>query len=481
MNKNLTTSVATVVMVIALIAFAALAPGPFESLLTTIQTRVIGEFGFIFTYPAFFASLLFVGIALTPLGRLRFGEEPPEFSTLAWLGMLFATGMGIGLVTWGVLEPRYHVEAGLSRDQALLYAFNHWGLLAWAGYLAIGVIFAHAMYNMRLNKPAESLLGGGFLSKLNLVSLVVSTVIGLSLTFSYAADPLQKSAAQFLGIEVGSTTIIVALSLFAIASSASGLKRGIKWLSNYNALLALALMASIFVLTAPLEILATFARLMPDYVLQYPAMALEVGYNDPEKKAWLADWLYAFEAAWYGWFIFTGVFIARISKGRTLRQLVLGVMLVPSLFSCLWFTTFGIGGLNTGAEDVFALMAFVDEHGFLSAILALNILLFFVTSADSAGLVCEMLTVQRSRAFWIVTMAALAVVINWLDGDIFKVILSLISVAAIPVAFGIFALVSAFLIRLRQYRSQPSTADCVAVNPLACPHKSEFRTTRRLP
>lgn len=142
MNKNLTTSVATVVMVIALIAFAALAPGPFESLLTTIQTRVIGEFGFIFTYPAFFASLLFVGIALTPLGRLRFGEESPEFSTLAWLGMLFATGMGIGLVTWGVLEPRYHVEAGLSRDQALLYAFNHWGLLAWAGYLAIGVIFA---------------------------------------------------------------------------------------------------------------------------------------------------------------------------------------------------------------------------------------------------------------------------------------------------------------------------------------------------
>lgn len=457
MNKNLTTSVATVVTVIALITFAALAPGPFQALLTTIKVKVIGHFGFLFTYPAFLASLIFIGLALSPLGRLRFGSEPPEFSTVAWLGMLFATGMGIGLVTWGVLEPRYHVEAGLGRDQALLHAFNHWGLLAWAGYLAIGVIFAHALYNMRLDKPAESLLGGGFMSKLNLVSLVVSTVIGLSLTFSYAAEPLQKSAAQYLGLDVSTTWVIVVLSLFAIVSSASGLKRGIKWLSNYNALIALILMAATFLLTAPLDILGTFARLLPDYVLQYPALALDIGFNDPERKAWLADWLYAFEAAWYGWFIFTGVFIARISKGRTLRQLVLGVMLVPSLVSCLWFTTFGIGGLSTGAEDVFALMATLDEHGILSAILALNILLFFVTSADSAGLVCEMLTVQRSRAFWIVAMAALAVVINWLDGDIFKVILTLISVAAIPVAFGIFALVTAFLLRLRQQRATPDT------------------------
>ncbi|MDX1465449.1 MAG: BCCT family transporter [Halomonas sp.] len=453
MNKNLMTSVATVLTVIALIGFAALAPGPFQALLTTIKVNVIGHFGFIFTYPAFLASLVFLVIALTPLGRLRFGDEDPEFSTLAWLGMLFATGMGIGLVTWGVLEPRYHVEAGLGRDQALLYAFNHWGLLAWAGYLAIGVIFAHALYNMKLDKPAETLLGGGFLSKLNLVSLVVSTVIGLSLTFSYAAEPLQKSVSRYLGLDVGPTWIILVLSLFAIASSASGLKRGIKWLSNYNTVFALILMVGTFVLTAPLDILGTLARLLPEYVLQYPSLALDIGYDDPERKVWLADWLYAFEAAWYGWFIFTGVFIARISKGRTLRQMVLGVLLVPSLFSCLWFTTFGIGGLNTGAEDVFSLMATLDASGILSAILALNILLFFVTSADSAGLVCEMLTVRRSRAFWIIAMGALAVVINWLDGDIFKVILTLISVAAIPVAFGIFALVAAFLLRLRQHRA----------------------------
>ncbi|WP_016855432.1 BCCT family transporter [Halomonas smyrnensis] len=458
MNKNLMTSIATVLTVIALIGFAALAPGLFQAMLTTIKVNVIGHFGFIFTYPAFLASLVFLVIALTPLGRLRFGDEEPEFSTLAWLGMLFATGMGIGLVTWGVLEPRYHVEAGLDRDQALLYAFNHWGLLAWAGYMAIGVIFAHALYNMKLDKPAETLLGGGFLSKLNLVSLVVSTVIGLSLTFSYASEPLQKSASQYLGLDISPTWIILVLSLFAIASSASGLKRGIKWLSNYNAVFALILMFGTFVLTAPLDILGTFARLLPEYVVQYPSLALDIGFNDPERKVWLADWLYAFEAAWYGWFIFTGVFIARISKGRTLRQLVFGVMLVPSLFSCLWFTTFGIGGLSTGAEDVFALMATLDEHGILSAILALNILLFFVTSADSAGLVCEMLTVQRSRAFWIVAMAALAVVINWLDGDIFKVILTLISVAAIPVAFGIFALVTAFLLRLRQRRAEHGVA-----------------------
>jgi len=452
MKNNLTTSIATIVTVIALIGFAAAAPTLFQGILETIKVHVIGNFGFIFTYPAFAASIVFVVLMFTPLGRLRFGEGPPEFSTLAWLGMLFATGMGIGLVTWGVLEPRYHVEAGFSVDQGLLYAFNHWGLLAWSGYLAIGVIFAHAMYNMNIAKPAETLLGGGFLSKLNLVSLVVSTVIGLSLTFSYASEPLQKSLEQFFGLDVSTTVIIIVLSAFAIASSASGLNRGIKWLSNYNTLFALILMVAVFVLTTPLDILGSVARLVPEYLVSYPAMAMDIGLNDPDHKAWLADWLYAFEAAWYGWFIFTGVFIARISKGRTLRQLVLGVMLVPSLFSCLWFTTFGLGGLATGSEDVFALMATLDSHGILSMILALNILLFFVTSADSAGLVCEMLTVPRSRAFWIVAMAALAVVVNWLEGDIFKVILTLISVAALPVAFGIFALVTAFLMRLRRSR-----------------------------
>lgn len=458
MNQPLILSIASVATVAALIGTAAIAPESFQAVLETIKVTVIGNMGFIFTFPAFLVSLVFVILMVTPLGNLRFGDGPPEFSTPSWIGMLFATGMGIGLLTWGVLEPRYHVEAGNSADQALLYAFNHWGLLAWAGYLAVGVIFAHCMHNLHITKPAETLLGGGWLSKVNLVSLVVSTVIGLSLTFSYAAAPLKESISHYTGLDFSATVVIAVLSLFAIASSTTGLNRGIKWLSNYNTLLALILMLGVFVLAQPFDILATFGRLLPEYVMQYPAMATDIGLGDPERKAWLADWLYAFEAAWYGWFIFTGVFIARISKGRTLRQLVLGVMLVPSLFSCLWFTVFGVAGLETGSEDVFSLVATLDGTGILSLILTLNILLFFVTSADSAGLVCEMLTVRRSRAFWILTMAALAIVINRLDGDIFKVILTLISVAAIPVAFGIFALGAAFLMRIRQKKPALETA-----------------------
>ncbi|AUH33050.1 BCCT family transporter [Paracoccus tegillarcae] len=457
MRQNLTTSIATIVAVVALIGFAALAPLTFQSLLDAIKLTVIGNFGFIFTYPAFIATIAFVILMFTPLGRLRFGEGPPEFATLSWIGMLFATGMGIGLLTWGVLEPRYHVEAGVSRDQALLYAFNHWGLLAWSGYLAVGVIFSHALYNMNITKPVEELLGGGLISKINLVSIVVSTVIGLSLTFSYAALPLQTSVSRYLGLDVSTTLIIIVLSCFALASSMSGLNRGIKWLSNYNTLLAVILMVSVMVLANTTDILTTYGRLLPEYVIRFPAMATEVGVGDPERKAWLADWLYAFQASWYGWYIFTGLFIARISKGRTLRELVIGVMLVPTMFSCLWFCVFGIAGIDTGSEDVFTLMATLDQTGILSIILAINILLFFVTSADSAGLVCEMLTVRRSRAFWIISMAVLAIVVNKLDGDIYKVILALIAVAAIPVALGIFALGAAFLMRLRRPKTAPQS------------------------
>lgn len=450
MKNDYLTSAAAVLTVSALLGAIALFPSQFEHFLTLAKTQVIGNFGFLFTYPAFAASLFFLIAAVTPLGRLRFGEGPPEFSTLSWLGMLFSTGMGIALLTWGVSEPRYHVEAGMSAHQALLTAFNHWGLLAWVGYLWVGVMFAHALYNLNITKPAERLLGDGFLSRLNLVSLVVATVIGLSLTFSYASTPLRQALADSFGLEVSNATMILALSGFAIISSASGLKRGIKWLSNYNSVFALTLMMAVFLLTQPWEILTQFARLLPEYLVRYPIMATDIGLGDPEHRAWLADWLYAFEASWYGWFILTGVFIARISEGRTLRELVLGILIAPSLLTTFWFATFGLAGLETGSGDVFQLVQSIDSSGLLSFVLLINILLFFVTSADSAGLVCEMLTARHTRVFWILAMAGLAIVIGWQGGDVYRVILTLISVTAIPVAIGIFALTGAFLIRLRR-------------------------------
>lgn len=453
MKHDYLTTLASVLTVGALLGAITLFPAQFEVVLELTKTLVIGNFGFLFTYPAFAASLFFLVAAFTPLGRLRFGEGPPEFSTPSWLGMLFSTGMGIALLTWGVSEPRYHVEAGMTTHEALLTAFNHWGLLAWVGYLGVGVMFAHALYNLKIHKPAEQLLGNGFLSRLNLVSLVVATVIGLSLTFSYASTPLRQALSDGLGLEVSNALMILVLSGFAILSSTSGLNRGIKWLSNYNSVFALALMLAVFLLTLPGEILKQFTLLLPEYLVRYPVMATDIGLGDPERKAWLADWLYAFEASWYGWFIFTGVFIARISRGRSLRELVLGILVVPSLLTGFWFVTFGLAGLEAGAEDVFQLVRSVDASGLLSLILLLNILLFFVTSADSAGLVCEMLTARRTRVFWILAMATLSIVIGWLGGDVYRVILTLISVTAIPVAVGIFALTIAFLRRVVPGRS----------------------------
>ncbi|MCE8034954.1 hypothetical protein EKK97_01450 [Billgrantia tianxiuensis] len=453
MKHDYLTTLASVLTVGALLGAITLFPAQFEVGLELAKTQVIGNFGFLFTYPAFAASLFFLVAAVTPLGRLRFGEGPPEFSTPSWLGMLFSTGMGIALLTWGVSEPRYHVEAGMSSHEALLTAFNHWGLLAWVGYLGVGVMFAHALYNLNITKPAERLLGNGFLSHLNLVSLVVATVIGLSLTFSYASTPLRQALADGLGLEVSNAAMILTLAAFAILSSVSGLQRGIKWLSNYNSVFALTLMLAVFVLTFPAEILKQFTLLLPEYLVRYPAMATDIGLGDPERKAWLADWLYAFEASWYGWFIFTGVFIARISKGRTLRELVLGILIVPTLLTCFWFVTFGLAGLEADVEDVFQLVRGLDTSGILSLVLLLNILLFFVTSADSAGLVCEMLTAKRTRIFWILAMATLAIVIGWLGGDVYRVILTLISVTAIPVAIGIFALTFGFLRRVLPRRA----------------------------
>lgn len=455
MKHDHLTTAASVLTVGVLIGAITLFPDHFSRGLSLTQEVVIGNFGFLFTYPAFAASLFFLVAACTPLGRLRFGEGPPEFSTPSWLGMLFTTGMGIALLTWGVNEPRYHVEAGMSTKEALITAFNHWGLLAWVGYLGVGAMFAHALYNLKIHKPAEQLLGNGFLSRLNLVSLVVATVIGLSLTFSYASTPLRQALHNGLGLEVSNATMVLALASLAILSSLSGLNRGIKWLSNYNSVFALGLMLAVFLLTLPGEILKQFTLLLPEYLVRYPVMATDIGLGDPQRKAWLADWLYAFEASWYGWFIFTGVFIARISRGRTLRGLVLGILIMPSVLTCFWFVTFGLAGLDAGAEDVFQLVRGLDTTGLLSLVLVLNILLFFVTSADSAGLVCEMLTAKRTRAFWILTMAALAIVIGWLGGDVYRVILTLISVTAIPVAIGIFALTLAFLLRVMPRRSLP--------------------------
>ena len=316
----------------------------------------------LFTISAFVVLLL--ALAISPVGRLRLGrpDERPEFSVWSWLAMLFAAGMGIGLVFWGVAEPMSHLAAPIdaapfSREaarRAMVLTSFHWGLHAWAVYGVAALVLAYFgfrrgtralpgaplrfAFSGRWTRPAASVA--------DLLS-VVAVAFGVAGSIAMGVLQMHSGLHVTVGVPQQSTLvpvlILVAMVIAYQASAVTRLDKGIKWLSNINMVLALALM--LFVLFAgPTErLLAGFIEALSDYATGLPALPGDVLAADP---AWLKSWSLTYLVWWVAWAPFVGIFIARISRGRTIREFVVGVLLVPTVFSVLWFAILGGTGFH---------------------------------------------------------------------------------------------------------------------------------------
>ncbi|MFC7547463.1 BCCT family transporter [Plantactinospora sp. GCM10030261] len=389
---------------------------------------VLGTFGWLFVVAADALLVLTVIIAASRFGRVRLGadDEEPEFSTLAWIAMMFSAGMGIGLVFYAVAEPIGHYadpppptgippQSDAAASAAMQYTFFHWTLHPWAIYAVTGLALAYATFRKgrgnRISAAFVPLLGAradGAAGRVIDLLAVFATVFGTATSLGLGA--LQVAAGLDIVGGIRETTsldviVIGALTAAFVVSAFTGLHRGVKWLSTLNVLLAVLLMFFVFVVGPTIYTLEVLPASVGNYLQNLLTMSTRTGaFSD---NAWLGTWTIFYWAWWISWAPFVGTFIARISRGRTVRQFLVGVLLVPSGASVVWFSVLGGSALRlqaTGARDLvadvdagveqalFGLLAALPLASVTSVLAMVLIAIYFVTSADSASLVLGSLT-----------------------------------------------------------------------------------------
>ncbi|MBY8875216.1 BCCT family transporter [Micromonospora sp. PLK6-60] len=391
-------------------------------------TWAITTFGWFFVVAADAFLVLAVVIAASRFGRIRLGadDDEPEFSTLAWIAMMFSAGMGIGLVFFAVAEPIQHYaspppaagiepQTGAAAATAMQYTLFHWTLHPWGIYAIAALALAYSTFRRgrgnRISAAFHPLLGrradGAAGRAIDLLA-VFATVFGSATSLGLGA--LQVAAGLDLVAGLSDTralelVVIGALTLAFVISAFSGLHRGVKWLSTTNVVIAVALMLFVFVVGPTIYTLEVLPASVGDYLSNLLRMSTRTGaFSDP---SWLGSWTIFYWAWWISWAPFVGTFIARISRGRTVRQFLTGVLLVPSGASAVWFAVLGGTALRTqatgtrdlvadvGASSEQALFGLLDSLPLaaVTSVLAMVLVaLYFVTSADSASLVLGSLT-----------------------------------------------------------------------------------------
>jgi glycine betaine transporter len=429
-------------VLIALLALAVLGwPEAATAVLGGITGGIVATAGWLVLLFATALLLLGAAIAASPLGRLRLGapEERPEFGLPSWLAMLFAAGMGSGLVFWGVAEPLTHsrtlaaggASTGSSEATAMAITWFHWGLHAWAIYAlaALAIAWFHTRRGLP-ETPSASIAAGwqGWLPAplCNMLGRAADLVGVAAVVFGVAGALANSIILLRVGIDAATAwtpptmglqlTLLALLAVAFMGSAATGIGRGIRWLSNLNLVTALVLMLALLVLGAPgavaalsFEALGAWLAAMPSWSLA--PIAMNGGDNLP-LDGWADAWTITYLVWWIAWTPFVGLFIARISRGRTLRTFLLGVILVPTLFSMIWFAVLGGGALAYDATQNEALRASLADHytrplflwldalplGSVLALLVCALLfVFMITSADSACFVLGMLSSGRTE------------------------------------------------------------------------------------
>ena len=404
---------------------------------------VIAKGGWLFVLLASLFVIFVLWIAASRYGKIPLGrdDEKPEFRTSSWIAMMFSAGMGIGLMFWGVAEPLTHYvsetpvvpdpETNEAMRTAMATTLFHWTLHPWAIYAVVGLAIAYGTFrkgrSQLISQAFRPLLGrhaDGLGGRAIDMMAIFATLFGSAASLGFGA--LQIGAGmEFNGwidsvSKAGLVLVITVLTLAFVLSAISGIERGIQWLSNINMVLALILAVFVFIAGPTLLMLNLIPTSLGDYLATLPEMASRTDASGGAVMAgWLSGWTIFYWAWWISWTPFVGMFIARISRGRTIRQFVTGVLLVPSLVSLVWFAIFGGAGIHqqsdtgdlTESDGVvnsnFALFHLLDHYPLASITAVLVMILvgiFFVSGADAASIVMGTLSERGSidPSKWIV-------------------------------------------------------------------------------
>ena len=481
-------------LAVAFVLWGAIAPEKMGDLTGNAMSWVTGSLGWLFILTSG-AFVLFSGyLALSRYGNIKLGPDDsvPQFSKFSWVSMMFATGMGIGLMFYGVAEPLFHLNGppmGMAEpgtpaaaQLAMEYTFFHWGFHPWAMYAVIGLSIGYFAYR----KGNGNLVSGAFRPLLGKrvdrapgkaidVVAIFATLFGSATSLGLGALQITGGIDEVFGSgrdsKVLAVGVIAVLTACFVVSAVSGIERGVKWLSNANAVAAALLVLFLFVVGPTVFILGTFTESIGGYLTNLPAMSFRDGVFDAEVASpWLSAWTIFYWAWWISWTPFVGMFIARISKGRTIREFVVYVILVPSFVSFVWFSILGGAAfdlqLNQGKDmgavvdagmegALFETLSSFPLGAVTSALAVFLIAIFFVTGADSASIVMGMLSQNGDEeprrgltVFWGVTTGAVAAVLLWSGG--LKALQTLVILVAGPFMLVLIVMCLSTLKALRE-------------------------------
>jgi len=480
-------------LVVAFGVWGLVSPDFINQTATGLVDTILGNVGWLYLL----LTTLFVGLvawlALGPYGKIRLGpdDSKPEFTTASWLAMLFAGGMGAGLVFWGVAEPLTHYafppgdttpSSPSSARLAMTLVNLHWGFHAWAIYAVCSLVLAYFMF--RRNMPAlistpirATLPAGRTTRALGLgADLIAVFAVVFGLTGSLVLGVLQVRAGitEVFGIEpttgVG-LIVLAALTAAYLTSASTGLSKGIQILSNLNMALVVLLLVVVLVVGPTSYLFEGFINSIGDYLGALPSFSFRL-LSWEEQMDWTSAWTLTFLVWWVAFGPFVGIFIARISRGRTIREFCLGVVLVPTLFSMFWFAVFGGTAISIESEGgglaalvkedaAVALFSFLDSFplaNLLRVVALLLIFIFLVTSADSGTFVISMMTSEgrlnpatRLKLTWGLAIALLTMAVLLSGGvDVAK---SMSVLGALPFTLVLILQIVGFL---RTIRTDPA-------------------------
>ncbi|AOA58712.1 choline BCCT transporter BetT [Acinetobacter larvae] len=471
---------------------------------------VSSHFGWYYFVAASIYIIFVIVLACSRYGDIKLGPKhsQPEFSVLSWSAMLFAAGIGIDLMFFSVFEPItqfMHPPVGDAQSleaarQAIVWTIFHYGITGWSMYALVGIALGYFAYRYNLPLSIRSALYpifgdrvNGWIGHLVDIAAVLGTIFGIATTCGIGVVQLNYGLTVLFGLPegMGWQIILVGVAVtISVVSATTGVDKGLKLLSELNVFFAIGLVLFILCLGDSQFLLNALVLNTGDYMSQFPAMTLNsFAYaQDPAIQQWVKDWTLFFWAWWISWSPFVGLFLARISRGRTIRQFVFGVLFIPFMFTLTWVSVMGNSALYEAlqghlsfAQEIllkpehgfYQLLAQYPWFGFTAVVAFITGLLFYVTSADSGAMVLGNFTYQLSdvnqdapnwiRIFWALTIALLTIAMLMTDGistlQKATVIMGLpFSLVMFLVMFGIF---KAF--RLEDYRSQSATANAAPV------------------
>jgi glycine betaine transporter len=420
----------SLVIVVGLVALGAIWPDRLDVLSRIVHGAIIEHFGWGYLLAAFAFLVFSLAIAFSKYGRIKLGKdwEKPQYSYFGWFSMLFAAGMGIGLIFWGVAEPLNHYlnppeylpgTSGEAARFAMTHSFFHWGLHPWGIYIVMSMAIAYFSFRRGMPPLISStfypILGDRIYGRLGYlidILAVFATIFGIATSLGLGALQITSGLAEVFPISGGrmNTLVIIAVvTVLFMLSSASGLDKGVQILSKTNVMVAIALLLFMLLVGPTSYILNIFTSSLGEYLSSLVNLSLST--NPFRGYAWTKSWTLFYWAWWISWSPFVGLFVASISRGRTIREFILGALLVPTLLTFFWFAVFGGAAFNLqlvegvdlaseAVESASTVLFTLFEHYPLTPVLSLLAVMllgvFFVTSADSATFVLSMMTSEGS-------------------------------------------------------------------------------------